>query len=169
MTELNRKWIWTALGVLVIGGVLLVGVLTTRGRPVIPVEIGRQANFVVFYPQTSEEIKLDQKTLTYNPSLKQLSFVVSFSNRYITFSQQNTPDQFNDIPEYFPKLIEKMNRYSTIENANGKVSLTRPSEAKSQVAVMNSKGTLLFAKTDGDMTDDSWKRLFNSLTHLQPR
>jgi hypothetical protein len=143
--------------------------LQFANRPTIPSAVSSKVNFVMFYPQPSKKIIIDTKTFKYDTSLKQFSFIVNFQGHAITFAEQPTPEQFSDIPQYFPTLLDKMRSYATFENAIGQVALTRPAEVKNQVAVMNSKGTLTFAQTNGDMSADQWRELFNNLKLSQPK
>ncbi|HUD05657.1 MAG TPA: hypothetical protein VMR18_01895 [Candidatus Saccharimonadales bacterium] len=64
-------------------------------------------------------------------------------------------------------IIEKLNGYASFDSVDGTVSLTNPTEVKSETAVMNAKGTLLFAKSNGNLSENSWKLLFNSLDYSQ--
>lgn len=153
----------------VIGSATAVLALAAAGifwftRSPISNSILKQISFTVFTPKTSNHLQLKADTIKYDAKLKQLSYIVQFQNQAVTVAQQSTPDQFSDIPDYYPKLIEKMNAYASFENSLGKVNLTRPTEIKNQVAVMNTKGTLLFAQSSSDLTPDQWRRLFNTLT-----
>jgi hypothetical protein len=139
-----------------------------RKPPVIPHNIQKQVNFAIFYPQVSSQASIQKTTFKYDPSLKQLSFIVNFSGRQITFAEQSSPDSFADDPNFYPKFIEKLNGYATFDSVDGRVDLTRPKEVKSQAAVMNSKGTLMFAKSNGDISEDNWKQLFNYMLFSKP-
>lgn len=147
---------------------VVVGLVLVTASP-IPKEIRQKVPFTLIYPKSNKLIVLDKSSIKYDEKLRQMSFMVRYAGCTITFAEQTTPDQFVDIPEYLPKLLEKMNSYSSFENTVGKVSLTRPTEVKSQVAVMNTKGTLLFARTDGDLSVDQWRSLFNSLIVESPK
>src|SRR5688500_14682089 len=110
-----------ALG-LVIGGLLFV----FRPHLPIPGEIKKQLNLSVLYPDGSGGYEIDESTLSYDKQAKVLIFHIKSKDRDLTVSQQATPDPFIDIPEYYPKLMEKLHSYSDFESLNGKVSLTRP-------------------------------------------
>ena len=80
-------------------------------------------------------------------------------------SEQATPQVFNDIPEYYPKLIEKLNGYSDFDSVLGKVSLTKPKELNgAQSAVFNGKGTLMFVRPNQSLSDDDWRQFFDQMT-----
>ena len=135
---------------------------------IVPSSISQQANFVIFYPQPSQQVTVQIKTFKYDPTNKQVSFIVSFSGRNITFAEQGSPDSFADDPNFYSQFITKLNGYTTFGSVNGTVDLTRPSEVKNETAVMNAKGTLLFANSNGDISEDNWKSLFNVLHYTQP-
>jgi hypothetical protein len=88
---------------------------------------------------------------------------LSSSNKlYIT--EQNTPDPFNDIPQYYPTLLGKLNEYSEIQTSIGTVALTHPTELKGgQSAVSNTHGTLMFVRPQNNLSDSQWKNFFNSI------
>jgi hypothetical protein len=92
--------------------------------------------------------------------------VASYSGKSLTFAEQSTPQNFVDIPQAYDKLIESLNSYSSFDSFYGKVDLTHPKELKGQQsAAMNSKGTLMFIHpTNGDLSTDQWKQLFNNLS-----
>ena len=156
--------------VIIIGGLVALGWLVTHKPAIIPKKIVSQINFVLLYPDLKKsQGSIKKETIKYDPILKQMSLVVNYQGRNITLAEQTTPDQIKDIPAYYPKFIESFNGYSSFENTIGKVDLTRPKELHNQVAVMNTKGTLLFAQTDSDMSDDLWRQLFNTFVNLQPK
>jgi hypothetical protein len=104
---------------------------------------------------------VDRKTVKYDSGLKLLSFTASVGGISTVFSEQPTPDSFNDAPQIYDKVLERMNDYSKFDVVAGTVHLTRPSDlGGKQAAVMNTKGTLLFAKPDRDLSTDQWRRLF---------
>lgn len=104
-------------------------------------------------------------TFKYDPSAQILSFVATIDGATTTVTEQATPDSFNDIPQYYSRLIEEMNGYSTISTYNGNVDLTRPSDVNGdQVAVMNAKGVLMFVHVrSGSLSADQWRIFFNGL------
>jgi hypothetical protein len=154
------------LGVVVIGVAIVV--FWPRAHSIIPAAIARQTNFVLFYPREEPDIKIQTSSIKYSTSIKQFSFIVNYQGRSITFAEQTTPEQFTDIPAYKDAFLTKLGSYETFENSIGRVDLTRPKETKNQVAVMISKGTLVFAQTNRDMTEDQWRELFNKIVFLQP-
>ena len=142
--------------------------LFAKNPPAIPQNIQKQVNFVIFYPQENAQTSIQKTTIKYNSQLKQISYIVNFSGRQITFAEQSSPDSFADDPNFYPKFIESLNGYATFDSINGRVDLTRPKEVKNEAAVMNAKGTLLFAKSNGDISEDNWKLLFNSILFIKP-
>ena len=152
---------------LVVGAGLLLGayyLFFYHASPnVIPPAIKRQVSFVVFYPSPDPDITLVPNSFTFDPKTKLMVYEISLANTPITVSEQSTPQNFIDIPQAYDKLIESLSEYASFQSYYDKVSLTHPKEFHGQQsAVMNSKGTLVFAHpTKGALTEDQWKKLFN--------
>jgi hypothetical protein len=136
---------------------------------VIPENITQQVNFVIFYPAKTNQIVIQRPSFKYDKSIKQVSFIVRFSGQSITFAEQSSPDSFSDDANFYPQFIQKLNGYAAFDSINGTVNLTVPTETKNEAGVMNAKGTLLFAQsTTGNLNENNWKELFNSLSYVQP-
>ena len=129
----------------------------------LPPAIKKQVSFVVFYPRPDPTITIDTKSFKYDSQAKLMSYVMTYANTPITIAEQATPQNFIDIPQAYDKLIESLSEYGSFQSYYDKVSLTRPKELNgNQSAVMNSKGTLVFAQpTKGELSEDQWKKLFN--------
>ncbi|MDL2341804.1 MAG: hypothetical protein QFB87_01860 [Patescibacteria group bacterium] len=129
----------------------------------IPRAIKQQIAFVIFYPSITTGAAVNAASFKYDTQSKLLSYVVSYSGRSITVAEQATPQNFIDIPQAYDKLTESLNEFASFDSYYDKVSLVHPKEFNGQQsAVMNSKGTLIFAHpTNGDLTVDQWKKLFN--------
>jgi len=156
--------VWGVIGVLVTG-LLVAGLLVIfRPRVPIPDRIVHQLNFSLMYPDASSGYEVDPSKTSYDASSKVLIFHAKQEGVELIITEQATPDPFNDIPQYYPKLIEKLNGYKDFDSINGSVSLTRPTELKGgQTAVFNGKGTLIFVKPSRALSDDDWRAFFNSL------
>lgn len=130
----------------------------------IPQPIQKQLDFIPYIAK-GQDITPDKNSYKYDSSQKGLSFTVS-SAQYgkLTFSEQSTPQQFIDIPDLYTKLVDKLNRYSVFNNQLGTVYLTKPSDQKNgQTAVLNSSGVLLFARSEKDLTDSQWRKIFETV------
>ena len=154
-----------AVGLLVIGLTVagFISLHRTHTDGPIPQTIKRQVAFVIFYPSPKTAVVVDVNSFKYDTKEKLLSYVVNYANTPITIAEQATPQNFIDIPQAYDKLIESLGEYGSFQSYYDKVSLTHPKEFNGQQsAVMNSKGTLVFAHpTKGDLTEDQWKKLFN--------
>ena len=138
-------------------------------QSVVPKNILNQLNFSVFYPKQSSQIKIETNSYKYSKQLGQLSFIILYDNRSLTFAEQSSPDSFAADPSFYPKFTSSLNGYATFDTVNGTASLTVPTEVKHEVGVMNAKGTLMFAQsTTGNLSENAWKQLFNSLVYVQP-
>jgi len=164
---MNKKLIRYPI-IICVAAVIIALINFINKPPVIPSDIQKQVNFVIFYPQPSTQTVIQKNTFKYDPKLKQASFIADYGGRQITFAEQSSPDSFADDPNFYPKFIASLNGYATFDSVDGRVDLTRPKEVKSQTAVMNAKGTLMFAKSNGDISEDNWKLLFNSMLYTKP-
>ena len=152
----------------VIAAVVVIAVL--HQEPVVPKNITNQANFVIFYPTPSSKATVQENTFKYDSNLKVVSFVVIQAGATITFSEQSTPDNFASDQTNYTQFIQKLNLYSGFESVNGIVNLTKPPQTNNEAAVMNAKGTLIFAQQNSgsNLSEDTWKQIFNSLAYTQP-
>lgn len=154
----------------IISAVLLAAVIVIailHQPALLPKDIKKQVNFVVFYPTGSQAV-IEKSSFKYDSSLKLLSFDTNFAGKQITFAEQGTPDSFVDDSNFYPKFIDSLNGYATFSSIQGQVDLTVPKEFNNQTGVMNAKGTLLFAKSSGNISEDNWKQLFNSFNYIKP-
>lgn len=147
-----------------LGIVIFAVVLLARPRFPLSEEIQKQLTFSLLYPDGSSGHKIAADTATYDGRTKVLIFHAKKGEIDMTISEQATPEQFNDIPEYYPKLVEKLHAYTTFDSLHGKVSLTQPEELKGeQSAVFNGKGTLMFVHPSRNLSVDEWRDFFNTL------
>jgi hypothetical protein len=142
------KRIWWGIAGLAIVGSAAAAVLVLRPDPIIPPEIEDRLTSSLLLPD-AEKAPVDTASVKYNDQEKLLSYKTAFAGTTILISQQPTPEQFIDIPAAYKKVTDQMNTYKTFESANGTVFLTTPAQMKGrQAAVLNAKGTLLFANPD---------------------
>jgi hypothetical protein len=108
---------------------------------------------------------IDRGSAKYDSSLKVLSFTGLVDGKNLVIAEQPTPEQFVDIPAAYEKVLGSMNDYSDFDTTMGTVHLTKPDELHGgQTAVLNAKGTLLFAKSASGLSTDQWRQFFNSVT-----
>ena len=139
-----------------------------RAQALIPDYITKQLEFVLIYPGGQYREAVNTNSLKYDPTNKVLSFTITLRGSGLTVTEQATPSAFSDIPQYYDKLVQRMNGYKTLDTYNGKVDLTKPTSANGdQVAVFNNRGTLLFAHATHDISEDQWRRFFNDAVYLK--
>jgi hypothetical protein len=79
-------------------------------------------------------------------------------------AEQAAPQSFTDVPQAYDALLNKLREYQDLNTSFGDVTLTRPVELNGgQSAVVNSKGTLIFAKPTRDLPDHQWQNIFNNM------
>jgi hypothetical protein len=152
------------LAVVIIAAVVA-AVLLLGNQPGLPRSVTRSANFTLYYPDTGGDWQIDRPTIDFNKSGQVLTYTLRSSNNRMVLTQQQRPDAFDDVPHYYDTLLNKLNEYDEISTAVGKVALTRPKELNGgQSAVSNtSKGTLIFAHPDHELSAGEWKTFFNQL------
>lgn len=169
MKRLRSKITLIAIVMILIIIAIAVGIIWyINASAVVPQSIRKQANFAIFYPQPGQQITIQKSTFKYDKSLGQVSYIVNFDSRQLTFAEQSSPDSFSADPTFYPAFIQKLDGYATFSSVNGRVDLTRPAQVQAETGVMNAKGTLLFAKSSGDLSENNWKLLFNALSNTQP-
>jgi hypothetical protein len=151
----------------IVGGIFLYNYYDHQSP--VPSNILHQINFVIFYPKSNSQIVIEKNTFKYSKSLQVVSFMVNYDDKSITIGEQATPDSFSDDPNFYPQFIQKLNGYDTLASVNGSVDLVIPSNTNHETGVMNAKGTLMFAQsTMGNLGENAWRQLFNSLVYVQP-
>ncbi len=133
----------------------------------IPSSIVNSVKFAIFYPQPNKQIVYQKGSFEYDKSKGQVIFNIHYDGQEVTFSEQSSPDAFSANPNYYQSLVSGLNNYATFASINGQVNLTIPSQTKQQTAIMNTKGTLLFVNSRGDLNENNWKILFASLKYTQ--
>lgn len=167
--SLTKNGLLATLAVVVLIG-LGFGLKTILHKePPISPAIQKQVSFGIYFPTEKAVYKVDKKTIDYNVQQALLTYSIYLTNgTKVIVNQQATPESFVDIPQAYDKFVTALQSYSSFESVNGKVSLTHPSELHgSQSAVLNGKGTLLFASPSKSMSKEDLQKLFNNLQILR--
>lgn len=162
-------WLLYAVATILVAGGITAAILFAF-RPTSPFSgnVKQQVSYVIFYPPKSAGLKVDKSSINYNSSTKVLTFNATADGNQLAFSEQAAPDQFTDIPQYLPRLTQLLNTYTSFNSALGNVYLTRPSELKgSQSALFVGAGTMTFVHPRHDLSDDFWRRFFNTLSEVK--
>lgn len=133
--------------------------------PLIPDSIRLELDFAPYYPVNLPGWRVDRSTLKFSDkdNIRVLSLVIKSIDNQVTISEQSVPDILADNKGY-ELFTNKMNIYSEINTINGKVTLTKPVELKgTQTAVTKISQTLIFARPNEGISDDNWRKFFNSL------
>lgn len=169
MAKLPSKPVRIAI-VSIVALVVVIGfVLAIVLAPIMPPSIKKQLSFIVLYP-SGNGFTIDRSSWKYDSSLGLLTYIVTYSSNdtKITVSEQSSPPEFSEVPGTLDTLTTKLNTYSDFDTLDGHVYLTHPTELKgNQSALMNTEGTLMFAKPDKNLGDDDWRRFFNSLDTIK--
>lgn len=163
---MRRKYL-IMLPVLVIAGVVAgISVFGMTNKP-IPKGLTDKLEFVAYIP--TGVYSFNQKDVSYSDDTKVLSMSIkSKQGVVITLNQQATPEAFQEAPDYYQNLIEKLRRDKTLSTKLGEVYITRPVELKGkQTAVINYRGTLMFAEPSRELDDNDWRKFFNSLEEVK--
>lgn len=157
--------------VLAVMGLVLIGVLGVIAKnglasdDLLPPAVARQVTYPVLMPSDETTTVINPESISFQADADLLSYTaVLESGAKIFVNQQPTPESFVDIPQAYDKLIASLQPYANFESINGKVSLTKPKEFNGQQsAVMNAKGTLMFVRSEAELSDDQWRKVFNNL------
>ncbi|MBW4061803.1 hypothetical protein HJC99_04515 [Candidatus Saccharibacteria bacterium] len=162
---MKRLWWWVVGAVLVVGLIVIMGLLLAPKNP-IPGPIKKQVTSTLLMPRGAGAV-VDRQSVKYDSAQKLLTFNVAYAGTSIVVSQQPTPDQFVDIPAVYTKLIDSLVNYQSFDTSIGTVHLTQPKQLNGkQAAVLNTMGTLMFAKPDKNLSDDQWRSLFNHMAAI---
>lgn len=152
----------TVLVILVLMGSIGVFKYFSQYKGPIPEKIHERLSFDVYLPDPVKA-QIDQNTFTFNEEEQALTFAVTSNGVRILITQQPEPAIFKE-GEVYQHLLNKMRQYDEVKTTIGTATLTSPEELKGgQTAVINTKGILLFAKPDKNLTSEEWRNFFNSL------
>ncbi len=158
--------ILVAVGLITLTGL---GVSLLAPKEEIPRAVKAQLSFPLYYPKGDlTPFKVDPNSIKVIPnpqdsSQKVLSLLLVSKDNKVTISEQVTPDLVSE-QVGLDKLASLMQAYKEIITSVGRVELTRPKELKgAQTAVADPNfTTLIFARPDNDLSEDEWRRIFNS-------
>jgi hypothetical protein len=158
-----KKWLLVAVLICLFASICAGLFALVRPDPPIPGKFKKQLTSTLLLP-TPDIAVIDQTSVKYAADIKVLSLNTSLDGVAIALSEQPTPESFTDIPQAYDKVIEQMHEYRKFETDIGVVHLTKPPNRHGgQTAVVNTKGTLLFANPIRTLSDDQWRRLFTSM------
>ena len=134
-------------------------------KQIIPANIQKQLSFSVFWPDKNAPVTVTKNTLKYSPSNGLLSYVETTNTAVeLVISEQATPDTFTASPQVYSQFIQHLLEYEEFSSLNGTVYLTHPKELKGiQTAVLNANGTLMFIKPNQNLSDNTWRQIFNDI------
>ena len=153
--------------ILIVAGGLIYYFVYSNTIP-IPKAVRKEVKFAILYPQSNRTTVYNKASFKYAKSLGQLSFIVNFDGNNITFAEQTTPEPFNATTTFFSSFTQRIGSYATINTTDGQAVLTLPKQTNQETAVMNTKGTLLFASSTSNLSESSWTLLLNTLQSIQP-
>lgn len=155
--------------------VIVVGALTyavvryvyNHRSTAIPQSIAQHVAFQIYVPSpTNKSWSALEPSVRYNSQTSVLSITTQTQAKTndIILDEQPTPDVFTNIPQYYQSLLSKLNEYGQIQTNFGSAYLTHPTELHGgQTAVLNSSGTLLFARPLRSLSKSQWTAFFNDL------
>lgn len=142
--------------------VIVVGwFLYIREESSIPSEIKQKVYNTLIAPD-DKIVEVDKESYKFNDDQKLLTYTAEFEGSSLNITQQPTPESFIDIPQVYEKVVAQMGEYSKFESRIGLVYLTKAKGQNNQIAVTNTKGTLMFVKSSKDMSREVWMRFFNT-------
>jgi hypothetical protein len=130
----------------------------------LPSEIKDQVSYKVIYPGTG---KINKASYKYQSVDNTLVFNVNDGDNQVVFTQQPAPSNLgSDGQVYYPAL--GLHPYAQFKSSLGQVALAKFWQSGTlkpigQSAVLASKGTLLIAHSEKDMSNSQWKAMFDSL------
>lgn len=163
----RKRWLLagvaTAALLLVIVGIL--GLYIWLTQPPIPRSIVNELDFSPMVLVNNQSGRMWVTNYTYDKETKLFSFILHRQpNESFTFSEQSTPSEFSDVPDFYQKLLDKLNSYSTVQTFNGAVNLTKPPGGTTTGIVVTQKGVLMFIKSTGaEPSQDDWRSVVESL------
>ena len=152
----------------IMGIVVLAALVILRSdKPVIPTAIKNQVVTTIFLPNGAL-YSVDSTSVKYVAAEKLLIFKITSHGRSIAaVAEQPTPEKIVDIQEFSSKFFQQAGEYKTFESNYGTVHLLHPGKSGYNAAAMNARGTLMFINPSIKMSEDDWRRLFQSIVAIQ--
>lgn len=167
LTHYQIKKIVEGAGLVLLAALIIIGVhLYVARQRIIPHTVASQISFTVFWPKSTNAFP-SQSSIKYDSQKGVFSYIVTINNVSTTVTEQATPSEFVDIPNYYSALINHLNNYDTFGSSHGNVYLTKPSGTDGETAVINQSGTLLFAHAQADIDENNWRLFFNNLRVIE--
>lgn len=150
-----------------VGVIVILAMVLWPSKPPIPGPVKAQVSTTLLAPQGGG-YAVDRQSAHYDTKLQLLSYTAKAGNATVTISEQPEPSQFSDITGYYQQVLTGMNQYASFGSTQGTVYLTKPGQANGlQVAVLDTKGTLMFAKSTAPWSQDDWQRFFRSVAVIR--
>lgn len=155
------------------GAVAAVLILVTFGwalfRPMqspVPANIRQQVGFSILYPANST---IDPTSWKYLPSQSDLSFTARKDGFSVIFTEQEVPLAFQNDTAAYDRFIGSLHPIANFQTNLGNVSLidfvtATDFQPAGQAGILNTKGTLLLAHPDRELSEDQWRDLFRSIS-----
>ncbi len=139
--------------------------VSSRNNSIIPQTLQQHIAFQIYAPNTKQSPwTVPKNSVTYNDQTGILTIVANSASNSMSMSEQQSPQIFTNIPQYYPTLLNKLNEYNQVQSNLGTVALTKPTELHGeQTAVLNSNGTLVFVRPKHNISEPDWTNFFNNL------
>jgi hypothetical protein len=156
------KWVTGIFASMVGLGLVVIIALILIPKPPVSNKIKAELTSTLLLPDTSN-FPIASRSVKYDSSLKLLSFNATVFGKQIIISEQPTPESFTDVPAVYTKVLDGMNDNYDFDVNVGSVHITTPPQLNGkQAAVLNAKGTLLFAKPSASLSNSQWQQFFTS-------
>jgi uncharacterized protein YggT (Ycf19 family) len=161
LAKFQTRWLILIMAIIVCA--VVVFFLLIRLHSEFPSSVSKRADFSIFYPSKETTINPLRSTISYDNQAGGVSYTVMVNNEHVVISEQSSPDIFNDGPVLQLKL-QQSHQFASLTSHLGEIALTKPTGLNDQVvAVLDVKGTLIFAHALQHFTSSQWIKLFNSL------
>lgn len=159
---MKRNYVFAGISILLVA--VTVGIIAvSHGSEVgAPRAIAQKLESPAFYPDAAKAT-INTKSYKFDRQNKLLSYVATQDNHRLVFSMQPSPSEFSEAPDAYGKYLDKLNKITSFETVLGTTNIVEPDKQKGQAAIMNAHGTLLFVHSETKLSDEQWRKLFNSL------
>ncbi len=140
--------------------------LLFTGHPIFTANVRRQVRFSIVAPYDSPLLAVDRKSVRYDPATGLLSFAAYLGQggTRLVFSEQATPTGLGVGRGYYGKLLEKLNKYTTVTAPIGTLDITHPVMlAGAESALLNCRGTLVVIRPSTALDVNQWRAVASNL------
>ncbi|MBC7512215.1 hypothetical protein H7142_00965 [Candidatus Saccharibacteria bacterium] len=137
----------------------------TRTSSSVPATVRTDLTFSPLVPAGNSVQSSDYSLGTSEDGTQTLMYKVIIGDSSVVVTQYAQPKQFVDVPEYKERFLSSVvNQTNAVQSSNGVIYTGVTDTDNRQIAVMLERGLLIFFNPSGELSDETWRTIGDSLT-----